>query len=90
MVRLPVRVGEGVLMPSIPLSPVCLRCQQGRADACYFTCPESMRIDRIFRICTQDGVRCRHIDACGSDPRTCGYWSGIDYPIGDPASEVTI
>jgi len=68
-------------MPAIPLSAVCLRCQQGRADACYFHCPESRRIDRIFRICTQDGVRCRHIEACGSDPRTCGYWRDIQYPI---------
>lgn len=65
-------------MPSVPLSPSCERCIARNDDhACSAQCPEGKRIDAIFALCKG----CRHNRACTSDPRTCGYWTGVTYPI---------
>jgi hypothetical protein len=41
-------------------------------------------LENIWNLCyKQDATResCRHVAACMSDPRTCGYWSNLEYPL---------
>lgn len=64
-------------MPRVSISEKCLGCLEMRQFAdemCPAGCPEGRKIEEAFALCYRDGIACRHIAACQSDPRTCGYW----------------
>ncbi len=67
-------------MPSIPMSKKCLACSS-RVTYCDADCIDSLAITRIFALCHNNRVHCRHILTCKLDPRKCGYWTDRDYPI---------
>lgn len=70
-------------MPRMEIAPMCLKCQDTREGwgCCDVACSYSIAIDAIFNLCYNGCEPCRHIQACTSDPRDCGYWVDRKYPI---------
>lgn len=70
-------------MPRMEIAPVCLKCMDVREGwaCCDAKCSYGEIIDAVFGLCYQNGVYCRHVQACQSDPRECGYWSHLEYPV---------
>lgn len=73
-------------MPRVEMSEKCLACLEGdnfQDRMCPVDCPDGRALQDIFDLCHdfESGTECRHISACKSDPRLCGYWSKRDYPL---------
>jgi hypothetical protein len=73
-------------MPNVQMSEKCRECNAQSEEfdvmpSCAASCEESVTLDAIFGLCYNDGMPCRHVNACTSDPRKCGYWAEKDYPL---------
>lgn len=72
-------------MPRVKMSDECLICLESRQFAdemCPTGCINGLELEAIFNMCYNQNTDepCRHIKACGADPRTCKYWPHVEYP----------